>query len=71
MREWDFEMHQVVDVDRHLLWNDADVVGATSLMQCAGELCRLGLLQPSPLYWEEVLFFKSKVATFAGFAAAS
>lgn len=71
MREWDFEMRQVVDVDRQLLAIDAEVVDATSLLQRAGQRCPLGLFQRSPLSREEVLFFKSNVSTLAGLAVAS
>lgn len=71
MREWDFEMRQVVDVDRQLLAINAEVVDATSLMQRAGKRYPLGLLQRSPLSRKEVLFFKSEVATLASFAMAS
>lgn len=84
MREWDFEMRQIVDVNRQLLAIDAEMVNAASLLQRAGrpvgrvawlvragERCSLGLCQRTPLSGNEVLFFKSEAATLDGFAVAS
>lgn len=72
MRAWDFQMDQVVVVDRRLLVINAEVVKVILLLQqrAGGRyppgVCRRIYLSPN-----EVLFFKSEPATLASPAVVS